>query len=215
MKNHDYPLSKRSQQPRSGRLLTAFACSAVLLLGACAQQSEPGYYEQSRASTATDARHRAQGNGSIAPSQLQIGFGQTQAVETENSPVAHKNIPANLSDTRTYLGTFECSAASDCKVQRMTLTIAPDGQWRARNTAVAGSLNQLDMGCWVITNNNPIRLNLNSENHTFATVEFSQVNVLRLVRINNQKPLLQSHLTRQADIDPIQELADTPALNCN
>jgi hypothetical protein len=47
--------------------------SLLVLLGACAQQSRPGYYDKPRENTASDALHRAQGDaGAVAPSQLQF-----------------------------------------------------------------------------------------------------------------------------------------------
>lgn len=192
--------------------------AALFLLGACAQQSDPSYYDTGRASTQTDARHRAQGNGNvIAPSQLQLGFGDTKKANNnqQERPVAQMPVPDNMADTRTYLGTIPCSDQSQCSVQRMFLTIAPDGQWRARNASTSGTVNSLKKGCWVLTNTEPVRFNLLEQENNYATLEFTQSNVLKLVRINGQRPLLDSGLTRQADIDPIDELASAPAENCN
>lgn len=209
--------SKLNAYKRKAILLAAIG--SLLVLGACAQQSDPNYYEISRGSTQTDARHRAQGNETtVAASQLQIGFGNKKQ-QTESKSAAHNSVqqslPNNLADTRTYLGTVSCINKSACSVQRMTLTLAPDGQWRARNADLNGKINDTQLGCWVITNDDPIRLNLKANDHVYATMEFTQSNVLKMVRLNGQQPLLQSHLTRQADVDPIAELAGKPAENCN
>lgn len=234
-------LANKNQQNSKTRLGTSklvMALGALLVLGACAQQSEPNYYEISRANTQTDARHRAQGNnGSVAPSQLQIGFGDTNQTQTKNQPaqvqaqtqdlaatgatepnqalaaVSYQNLPRNLADTRTYLGTVSCGEA--CGVQRMTLTVSPNGQWRARNNDLSGQLNDTQMGCWVLTNDDPVRINLKTKDHIYATLEFTQNNIMKLVRLNGQQPLLQSNLTRQADVDPIAELNQKSAENCS
>ncbi len=185
-----------------------------LLLGACAQQSTPGYYDIGRENTKTDAQHRAQGNGDvIAPSQLQIGFGDNSAVEIPEETAAPV-LPNYLRETRTYLGTVSCQDKSICDAQRMTVTISPNGQWRARNTDLNNNTNNLSTGCWAITNSNPTRLNLLANNTSFATLEFIQNNVLRVVRVYGQKPLLQAHLTRQADIDPIAEVQQNSSQRC-
>lgn len=214
-------ISSSSKPVYQRKALLAAALGSLFLLAACAQQSEPNYYEINRANTQSDARHRAQGNDStVAPSQLQLGFGgqkdqPNQTVNQSATNTVNKVLPHNLADTRTYLGTIPCSSATACSVQRMALTLAPDGQWRARNTDLNGQLNDTQMGCWVLTNDNPIRLNLKIQDNIYATMEFSQSNVLKLVRLNGQQPLLQSNLTRQADVDPIDELAEKPAENCN
>lgn len=213
--------------------------SLLVLLGACAQQSRPGYYDAPRENTVSDALHRAQGDAAaVAPSQLQFGFGpQSQkpaagsngaagaATGTAASPgkaaggtpaaaVPRGGMPPDLRETRTYLGTVPCADSGACAPTRMTLTLAPDGQWRARNATVGNGPAQTALGCWFLAGTDPARIVLESGDHPYATLELIQSNVLRVTRLNGRVPLLESRLTRQADIDPIDELASHPAQAC-
>lgn len=204
----------------------------LALLAACAQQREPGFYDVPRGDTTSDARHRAQGDaGTVAPAQLQFGFGaDSQKKPTQENgagagaadatgqqarPAAAGNIPRELAETRTYLGTIACPAGQQaCPARRMTLTLAPDGQWRARGTPLDGTAASVSMGCWHLVSTEPTGIVLQTGDQARATLEFIQSNVLRLTRLDGQAPLLESRLTRQADIDPIQELAAKPAEAC-
>lgn len=208
--------------------------SLLVLLGACAQQRAPGYYDTPRDSTVSDALHRAQGDSATqAPSQLQLGFGSQEqkpkptgsqaappagsdAAAAPAAGAARQNLPQALADTRTYLGTIACMDGGQCPSSRMTLTLAPDGQWRARNTPVDGSSPaRTTLGCWFLTGVDPVRIVLQSGDQARASLEFSASNVLRVVRVNGQPPLLESRLTRQADLDPIAELSSQPAQHCD
>lgn len=215
--------------------------SLLVLLGACTQQNQPGYYDTPRENTVSDALHRAQGDaGTVAPSQLQLGFGAQsrkpangaagapegapgttppQAAAAAGAPAAaagpRSGMPEALRETRTYLGTVPCPDNGLCSAARMTLTLAPDGQWRARNATLTGNgPTQTVMGCWFLAGTEPARIVLQSGDQSYATLELIQSNVLKLTRLNGQAPLLESRLTRQADIDPIDELASKPAQAC-
>ncbi|WP_323012220.1 hypothetical protein [Castellaniella sp.] len=223
--------------PRPIPLFTRLLSISLLgLLGACAQQA--GYYDTPRESTASDAMHRAQGGGTaIAPSQLQLGFGgQTEAKPATGTPedagnaipvavalgqtaattgANRQGLPQSLADTRTYLGTVACTGAAPCSASRLTLTLAPDGQWRARNTPADGSSPaSTAMGCWFLTHTDPVRIVLQAGEQPYASLELVQSNVLKLLRLNGQAPVLESRLTRQADLDPITELSSQPAQAC-
>ncbi|MFA7437459.1 copper resistance protein NlpE N-terminal domain-containing protein [Castellaniella sp.] len=204
-----------------------FSIVLLGLLAACAQQSEPGYYETPRGSTQTDAADRARGDGAgtVAPSQLQFGFGQQQAQAPSQAaesgqaeaPVrtARQALPAELADTRSYLGTIPCPPGSGCTAMRISLTLAPDGQWRARRTPLdGGGAPAAQMGCWHLIGTQPTRIVLQTGEQSLATLRFQQSNVLAISWLSGKTPLLESHLTRQADIDPIPELSGQPAVSC-
>lgn len=216
-------------RPIATSLTRLLGLSLLTLLGACAQQSAPGYYDTPRESTTSDALHRAQGDsGTQAPAQLQLGFGgQEQKSKSAAAPAAQSGasagaaqpagaaVPRELAETRTYLGTIACMDGGQCPPSRMTLTLAPDGQWRARNTPVDGSgPARATLGCWYLTGTDPVRIVLQTGDQARASLEFSTSNVLRVTRLNGQAPLLESSLTRQADLDPITELASKPAQPC-
>ena len=221
-----------------------FSLGLLALLAACAQQREPGFYDVGREDTVSDARHRAQGDaGAVAPSQLQFGFGTddkktapaggndtaapqpatagtpgadaTAVAAAPARPTGPTPVPQELKDTRTYLGTVACPASGQaCPPHRMTVTLAPDGQWRARNATLDGASATTALGCWHLVSTEPVRIVLQAGDQAHATPEFIQSNVLRLTQIDGRAPLLESRLTRQADIDPIQELSAKPAEAC-
>ncbi|MFV0282702.1 MAG: hypothetical protein ACK5JE_02790 [Castellaniella sp.] len=205
--------------------------SLLVLLTACAQQPrkiDAPSPDVPVESTVSDARHRAQGDTrAIAPTQLQFGFGadnQSEPASTRRAPDGAKeastpadtgNMPQELTETRTYLGTIACPAGQqNCAPRRMTLTLAPDEQWRARSAPLSGKAVTASMGCWHLVSTAPARIVLQTGDKTHATLEFIQSNVLRLTWLDGQVPLLESRLTRQADIDPIQEMAAKPAQAC-
>lgn len=192
------------------------------LVAGCAGQSAPGYYETPRESTLSDAQHQARGRGdATAPSQIQLGFGDT-AEETagkaaEEDADAAPGLPAPLRRAGTFLGTVPClEAGGNCPAQRLTLTLAPSGEWRARTEYLpAGEQPPLvQRGCWNRVGETPLRIQLETENKVGKGVfSFASNNVLRVVLLNDLKPGLDVRLTRQADVDGISELQGAP-LDC-
>jgi len=206
----------------------ALAPALLILLAACAQQREPGYYQPAPGGTVSDAMHRAQGGTQVvAPSQIQLGFGpNTQrkpaqaggqdqaAADAPAAAPAAEPAPAPLAETHTYLGTVPCAGGMQCPASRMTLTLAPDGQWRARSTTVDTAKTSTQMGCWYITGDKPLRIMLQVGERTTAQLEFTSNSTLRILMMDGHRPLLDYTLKRQADIDPIEELSGHPAQAC-
>ncbi|OXR50801.1 hypothetical protein PuT2_02770 [Pusillimonas sp. T2] len=196
--------------------------SAVALAG-CAKQQSPGYYETGPESTLSDAQSQAQGrNGQRAPSQLQLGFGDTAekptAQPTESAPRAAAASIRPLLEPKTFLGTTPClPEGQDCPATRITLTMAPDGEWRAR-TVQLGTTNPVttfEQGCWVVVGTAPWRVLLETDTKaTKARLTFQTDNILRIDAINDHRPTLDYHLTRQAEVDGITEMNARPKLNC-
>ncbi len=203
---------------------------SALLLAGCAQQQAPGYYDVPHDSTQADAMQQAQGRGNArAPSQLQFGFGQLQeqaqvtaqvapgVQETAVAAPAQADIPRPLREPRTFLGTVPClTDGGNCPAQRITLTLAPSGEWRARTQFVGADArdNLVQQGCWSLTGRSPVRIALQtSTGATRGAFSFVNDNVLRVVFLDDISPSLEYRLSRQADIDPINELPAAP-LNC-
>lgn len=189
-----------------------------MLLG-CAQQREPGYYETPRESSQSDAIQRAKGDSSNrTPGQLQLGFGDQAQTPAADSPAAPATpaIPPQLAETHTFLGTVPCLDQAVCPATRVTLTLAPDGQWRARSVALNDAqTTTAQMGCWVLTGEDPLRIALRIDDvQTKAVLEFVNGNVLRVRSFDGHPTKLDYRLTRQPDTDPIKELASHPAQNC-
>ncbi|CAP40863.1 copper resistance protein NlpE N-terminal domain-containing protein [Bordetella petrii] len=178
-----------------------------------------------------------------APSQLQIELkapppGQTRgrtdaedaaaAKATESSadaaaeaagsvsPAAHALVP----QPQTYMGTLPCLTPSpQCAAQRVTLTLAPNGRWRSRIAYLdsAGNLGKpsAEQGCWDATAERPPRVLLAGADGT-QRIELivAANNVLRVKSVLGKSPNLNYSLTRQPDLDAIDELSGQPAPKC-
>lgn len=193
----------------------------VMLLGACAQQRQSGYYDVPRDSTQSDALQRAQGYATpSAPSQIQLGFGdelQKPAAQAKPGAAAQTTaVPHQLAQPHTFLGTVPCLSEQACPATRITLTLAPDGQWRARSTMLNEAQTTLaQLGCWVMVGEQPLRIALRTpDKQTKALLEFVGENVLRIHTLDGQRANLDYRLTRQPDTDPISELTQRPAQHC-
>ncbi|NYT84188.1 copper resistance protein NlpE N-terminal domain-containing protein [Pollutimonas harenae] len=202
------------------------AALLALVLAGCAQQKPAGYYAVQHDSTAADAQQAAQGrNTTRAPSQIQLGFGENQAAKpvaaeaaaTQNEPVI-KARP--LAEARTFLGTVPClSADTGCSATRITLTLAPSGEWRSRTVFLDrpdAQNNIAQQGCWDVIGTQPLRIILQQKNGASrANLTFINDNVLRINMINDIQPRLEHRLTRQADVDGIKEITDKTPLQCD
>lgn len=210
-----------------GAVLLAF------MLAGCAKQSAPGYYNTAHDNTLSDAQQQAQGrNTARAPSQIQLGFGDTEqkkkaAGEAAPAEAAGENAATSvmpavrpLLEAKTFLGTVPClTSALACTAARVTLTLAPSGEWRSRTQVLGAASGKqapvLEQGCWSPIGTDPWRILLKSQNKAqTASLTFLNDNVLRINAINDIKPALDYHLTRQADVDGIDEMGKRAALKC-
>jgi hypothetical protein len=121
---------------------------------------------------------------------------------------------------QTYMGTLPCfSPAMQCTAQRVTLTLAPNGRWRGRTAYLDNDPKKgppvSEQGCWDATDERPPRVIL-MDGQGNVRVEFlvAANNVLRVRSIGGQTPNLNYNLTRQPDLDPIDELAKAAAPKC-
>ncbi len=210
-------------RPRTVYLKPLGAMLLAVGLAGCAQQSRPGYYDVPRESTLSDAQNQAQGrSGARAPSQIQLGFGRQEAQQAQPEAAPERAAAAKarpLTEAKTFLGTVPCPPGNTgCTAARITLTLAPGGEWRARTTLL-GTPEQKPMaqqGCWDVTGTDPLRIVLMLKNNQAgkASLSFVNDNVLRILTLDDVQPLVEHRLTRQPDIDGIAELPGEP-LNCS
>ncbi|MFY9136644.1 hypothetical protein [Zwartia sp.] len=221
----------------------------VLLVGCAQMQQQmqqPGYYNPAPASSTTDAIENAEGPYGTqtmrAPSQIQIGLNnrgadaaptpgtakpatQTAAGSAQNTAAAAAAAADSLQaslfpEPLTFAGTLPCfHPEMKCSAQRITITLAPNGRWRARASyleqAATSGKPLADQGCWrVIPQAVPRIILLNPSGNVRAELALSSTNVLRLVSINGDSVNLTYTLTRQPDLDPINELDKTTAPTC-
>ncbi len=232
------PIQTRVTQLSRGAILVS-----ALLLTACAQMQQPGYYNLPAASSATDAQAQAEaayatqavrppsqiqiGLNASAPSQQQAGVNAT-ANAAGNPASANTAAPAPTDNLRgelipepqTFAGTLPCfHPEMKCVAQRVTITISPNGRWRAR-AAYLGQNNKTsqlaDQGCWrAIPQAVPRIVLLNGQGNVRAELGMTSTNVLRLISINGDMPNLIYTLTRQPDLDPINELNNQTSPTCS
>lgn len=202
------------------------AALLTLAMAGCAQQQPAGYYSVQHDTTAADAQQNAQGRGGMqAPSQIQLGFGENQPAKplaaeeaaAQNEPVI-KARP--LAEARTFLGTVPClSVDTGCSATRITLTLAPSGEWRSRTVFLDNpdaKNNIAQQGCWDVIGVQPLRIILQQKNKaSMANLTFINDNVLRINMINDMQPRLEHRLTRQADVDGIDEITNKTPLQCD
>lgn len=150
--------------------------------------------------------------------------------EAGNAPAA-KPVPASpgaapaplskiIPQAQTYLGTLPCfNPNMQCTAQRITVTLAPNHRWRARSAYLEQSQQSgsalADQGCWRELAEQPPRILLAEGNGNIRADLALSGNTLRVLAVNGQAPNLAYSLTRQPDLDPIDELSGEPAPNCD
>jgi len=195
----------------------------VALLAACAQNPAQPDPNDGRGSTQQDALRNAQGRDTArAPSQISLGFGDQEGVRPatpaqpapEAAPLGQA--VAELAEPKTFLGTLSCPPQSGaCTPSKISVTLAPAGQWRLRTEPLGGGQAHSAGGCWVPIGAQPTRIALlTDKDSAMADLSFLNGNVVRINSFNQQRPTLESRLTRQADIDPIAEQDGKPAPAC-
>ncbi|AKQ61912.1 copper resistance protein NlpE N-terminal domain-containing protein [Bordetella hinzii] len=142
--------------------------------------------------------------------------GAAAAAPAAASTAARTLVP----QAQTYQGTLPClNAELNCDAQRVTLTLAPTGQWRARIAYLEGHPNAgkplFEQGCWDALQERPPRvLLLDRSGNVRADFSVPVNNTLRVRSVNGKTPNLNYTLTRQPDLDPVSELDKQPAPRC-
>ncbi|WP_313067338.1 hypothetical protein [Achromobacter animicus] len=148
------------------------------------------------------------------------GAGGSAPAPVAPAPAANGITHSLVPQPQTYMGTLPCfSPAMQCTAQRVTLTLAPNGRWRGRTAYLDNDPKKgppvSEQGCWDATEERPPRVIL-MDGQGNVRVEFvvAANNVLRVRSIGGQTPNLNYNLTRQPDLDPIDELASAAAPKC-
>lgn len=241
MNNSSHP---SSSLPRLLLVLAVVACSLALF--GCSTNRQAGYYNPAPASTARDALETAEGGVGRtyvqAPSQIQIQFRSTQTqtgatgttvqVTDALTPAGQAQVQQAveqaamatqrglITQPETFFGTLPCFHRDmRCNAQQVTLTLAPNGRWRARvaylqSEAVSGKA-ETAQGCWQsLPSTPPSILLLGPDRNVRAKLSMTSAEVLRLQSIDGQTPNLTYTLSRQPDLDPIKELDGVAAPAC-
>lgn len=162
---------------------------------------------------------KAEPTAAEAGSQAAAPEANEQATATaagNTSAAAHALIP----QAQTYMGTLPClTPSAQCAAQQFTLTLAPNGFWRSRaiylDSAGKPGTPSTDQGCWDAIAERPPRLWLSdATGNQIAGFVVAANNVLRLTSVLGVTPNLNYSLTRQPDLDPIDDLAQQAAPKC-
>ncbi|HBP28862.1 MAG: hypothetical protein ACTIKR_15235 [Advenella sp.] len=127
------------------------SASLLVILAGCSSPSQQAAATQATASdtaaTEREARPMPAYNGG---GQIQIPFGTSEPTQAELRAERQRQSTTQglIPEGRTYLGSIPCETAA-CTVQRVTLTLLPDGRWRRISQALAPSGSaRIDAGCW-------------------------------------------------------------------
>ena len=187
--------------------------------------------QDSHANPAADSATPPAAPGSAAQATRMAAAGDTAgganaSADTAGAPGTGSYHPAAARfapQAQTYLGTLPClTPGMNCAPTRMTLTLAPNGRWRARSEALAAAPGQpsatkpvLEQGCWDATTVRPIRIMLSDGQGATRADFVVQNNALRVRSFNGQAPNLDYFMSRQPDLDPISELDGSAKPSCN
>ena len=125
-----------------------------------------------------------------------------------------------MPEPQTFAGTLPCfHREMQCSAQRVTLTLAPNGRWRARSTYLEQNSQTgkplTSQGCWkTVATRQPLIILLDMKGNVQAEMVMTSNNVLRLRTVDGQSANLTYNITRQPDLDPIDELNKMPATAC-
>lgn len=184
------------------------------------QAAAPTTYKVPAASNAASNAAPTTSTTDAPPADL--GSQQSNQAATDSNANTLDSYRASLiPEPQTFFGTLPCFHPDmKCTAQRITLSIAPNGRWRARASYLEqgnqNGPNQVDQGCWRATPMNPPRIVLlNAQGGIRAEMAVPSIgNSMRLISINGDAPNLVYTLTRQPDLDPIDELNKVAAPNC-
>jgi len=154
---------------------------------------------------------------SDAPPEIANGNTADSVQSTSPPPSPQAQL---MPEPQTFAGTLPCfHREMQCTAQRVTLTLAPNGRWRARSTYLEQNSQSgkplTSQGCWkTVATRQPVIILLDMKGNVQAEMVMVSNNVLRLRTLDGQAPNLTYNITRQPDLDPIDELNKAPAPAC-
>jgi len=194
-------------------------CLAALASACTGAQRDPAYYDVPTGNSAADAARQARNthHRSVVSAPSQIQYALNEQAEQATEAGAHTHIVAQ---PQTYLGTLPCFRRErHCAAQRVTLTLAPNGRWRARVDLLGAGVQSagvVEQGCWRAIPGRPVRLLLiEHADNVRAELLMVQSNMLRVRTVNGTALSLDYNLTGQRDLDPIDAVFEAPTPVCN
>lgn len=167
---------------------------------------------------------QAQSVGTTAPAAMDAPPQLDSGTNKDAPPIAPASAPSPqallIPEPQTFAGTLPCfHREMQCSAQRVTLTLAPNGRWRARSTYLDQNTQSgkplTSQGCWrTVATRQPVIILLDAKGNVQAEMVMTSSNVIRLRTIDGQAPNLTYNISRQPDLDPIDELNKAPAPAC-
>lgn len=154
------------------------------------------------------------------PGQFQIPFGSAEPTPQElRAERQRQSTTQGLIPTgRVYLGSIPCETDA-CRIQRVTLTLLPDGRWRRVSQPLdpAGAA-RVDGGCWIPEPGEQPLIHLLSGNHTesnrLATLRMRNPAVLTVQSLGVMSLPGRYTLNVQADTESINSLQNNTSFYC-
>jgi len=193
------------------------SASLLVLLAGCSTPAQ-----QSTASD-TAARERDTRPASAYPGggQIQIPFGTSEPTQAELLAERQRQSTTQglIPEGRTFLGSIPCETAA-CSIQRVTLTLSPDGRWRrvSQPLVPAGSA-RTDSGCWrpepgVRPLIHLLPLHTNGSSASVASFSMQSPAVLNVQTLGATAVNRRYTLTIQADKDSANALQNDRSFVC-
>jgi hypothetical protein len=209
------------QQPSTATRTAATSAPVASPATANPQPTKPGQIAGTNVSSGspTTAATYDSANAPTDAPPLNAGSSVNTAANGASAPT--ESLQATLiPEPQSFAGTLPCfHPEMKCSAQRVTITLAPNGRWRARaaylEQSSKNSTVQTDQGCWRASAQAvPRVVLLNSQGNVRAELAMTSGDVLRLISMNGGTANLTYNLTRQPDLDSIDELKGKSAPNC-
>ncbi len=207
------------QQPSTGPRTAAPAAPAPSAVVATPRPATPGQIAGTNATSGAPVTAPTYDSANAAADAPPSSASVDSASSATAAP--SQSLQATLiPEPQSFAGTLPCfHPEMKCSAQRVTITLAPNGRWRARATYLdqssKNSAVQTDQGCWRASAQAvPRVVLLNNQGNVRAELAMTSGNMLRLISMNGGTANLTYNLSRQPDLDPIDELKGKPAPNC-
>lgn len=207
------------QQPSTATRTAATAAPAPGTVAANPRPAAPGQIAGTNVTSGAPAT-AAPYDSANAPADAPPSSASADSASSATAAPTESLQATLIPEPQSFAGTLPCfHPEMKCSAQRVTITLAPNGRWRARAAYLEqGSKNsavQTDQGCWRASAQAvPRVVLLNNQGNVRAELAMTSGNMLRLISMNGGTANLTYNLSRQPDLDPIDELKGKPAPNC-
>ncbi|AHG63018.1 hypothetical protein [Advenella mimigardefordensis] len=193
------------------------SASLLVLLAGCSTSAQ----HSTASDTATRERETRPASAYPGSGQIQIPFGTSEPTQAELLAERQRQSTTQglIPEGRTFLGSIPCETAA-CSVQRVTLTLLPDGRWqRISQPLVPAGAPRTDAGCWrpepgtrPLVHLLPLRANGSSA--SIASFSMQSPAVLNVQTLGTRTITRRYTLTIQADKDSSSALQNDTSFFC-